>query len=502
MPTSIPYDPSLVLGNIVPIKKLEHLVTVGALQAPIDSAQDRLNNLISLKYSLDMTRNELMNMKIDPTELESEIKTVGQQIDTAATEYAKASIEGNQNINKLKDDSIKKDNTIGNKIAYAPESPLDYNRTIIKQMPLSSDSLKMDSQYFSFDQNAQSSMAATAAIKAFVSSSTSFLGTKHSEQAATDVVNQVTKQKETHNIVGTLVISVNCTHKQASVFAPLIIDVDKSIRVWNKMYKNEQDKIKTNSVASMIKIAAEQESENEPSFNIISGATYGSSFVGMVHVLDSTSTSTGETMASVAASLQEQFNVGAFFAHETGGFGVNSNFSDEAENLLSKQNITSHISIVSIGCIPSIVSEEVQLGVKTFADFDPKTTMDNLASLANATSEDKGSVDSAASAARTGARMLAIQNATITSVMSRLEKIDDGANKMLDINSLMSAFEDFCNKALDGSSGVPINFFLKPITRSQLAQMWVSKYYPKQYLSISGDDSKTASQGGDEEAGE
>ena len=36
--------------------------------------------------------------------------------------------------------------------------------------------------------------------------------------------------------------------------------------------------------------------------------------------------------------------------------------------------------------------------------------------------------------------------------------------------------------------GVPINFYLKPVTRVQLAQMWVSKYYPGKFIGIQGDD--------------
>jgi len=493
MPTSIPYDPSLVLGNIVPQKKLDQLLKIGAAQAPIDTAQEQLDNLISLKYSLDMTRNELMDMYVDPTDLEKEIAEVGKQISAAATAYASASIKGNKAITQLKDQDIKSDVSEGNKVAYSPESPLNYNRTIIKQMPLSSDSLKMDSQYFSFDENSQSSASTMAAIKSFVSESTTFTtitGKKgNSIQLANSAVDQINKQRELHSIVGTLIISVNCTHKQSSVFAPLVLDVDKAIRVWNNMFTNDKDKIKTNSIADMQKIANEQQTDKEPFFNIISGATYGSSFVGMVHVLNTTSTESSQTMMSVAASLQDQFTVGSFFEDASGGFGVNSSFSQEAKNLLSQQNISSHISVVSMGCIPSIVSNEVELGVKAFSNFDPKDTMDNLASLANATSEDKGTVDAAAEAARTGARMMAMQNSTVTSVMSGLAKIEDGKNKMLDINSLMDAFQDFVTKALDGSSGVPINYYLKPITRSQLAQMWIQKYYPNKFLTLTtGDD--------------
>ncbi len=43
MPTSIPYDPSLVLGNLVTTDKLQVLEEIAASQAVIDSKEDELN---------------------------------------------------------------------------------------------------------------------------------------------------------------------------------------------------------------------------------------------------------------------------------------------------------------------------------------------------------------------------------------------------------------------------------------------------------------------------
>ena len=78
------------------------------------------------------------------------------------------------------------------------------------------------------------------------------------------------------------------------------------------------------------------------------------------------------------------------------------------------------------------------------------------------------------------------------SVMSAVSEHQDGANKMLDINSLMQAFTDFVAKAAEGKSGVPINYYLKPITASQPAQMWIAKYLPNKYVTSDGDDKKQA----------
>ena len=49
MPQSIPFDPSLVLGNIVDPKKIKALEAVDAAQEPVNLAQEKLNSLILSK---------------------------------------------------------------------------------------------------------------------------------------------------------------------------------------------------------------------------------------------------------------------------------------------------------------------------------------------------------------------------------------------------------------------------------------------------------------------
>ncbi len=194
--------------------------------------------------------------------------------------------------------------------------------------------------------------------------------------------------------------------------------------------------------------------------------------------------------------MQAQMETGSWFASAEGGFGVSAQFANDVKRMLSTQRISSHISLITMGLIPTIKSNEVQIGVKELADFHPAKMMDKLAILANATTSEQKTVQEGAQAARTGNQMIQIRGAEIKSVMSGLGEIDDGKNKMLDINSLMTAFEDYVNKAIAGNIGVPINYYRKSITRAQLAQMWVAKYYPNQYLTISGDDSSSPSSNG------
>jgi hypothetical protein len=480
MPSTIPYDPSLVLGNIVSQAKLDNLVAISALQAPVDAAEDTLNSFIALKRSIDMTVQEMINMEIDPADLIKESQDVGIQIKSAATDYAKARLEAEKSIQPLK----AKIRTVNDEV----ESPIDYNKSQLKQMALAADSLKMNSQYFAFDENAQNSTTHAATVAGFVSDQLSVFGDSYSSEARTSAQSQMNSQHAKHSIAGTLVISITCTHKDAQLLAPLIIDVDKAIRVWNRLFPDAQ--IKTTSVASIAQIAAQADTAQEKSFTILSGATYGSCFVGMVHVLNTTETTSTENMYSIAESIQGQFSVGGWFASESGGFGVDSSFSSDAKNLLSTQKISAHCTLIAMGSIPSIKSNAVAMAVQGFTDDDGAKSMAALKTLQNATADDMTTVDSAAANARTGQQMISMQSAKVNAVLSGLAPIDNNNNKMLDTNSMIDAMDDYITKCLNGNIGVPINYYTKPITQSQLAQMWLAKYYPNKYNQAGkGDDS-------------
>ena len=492
MSTSIPYDPSLALGNIVPADHLAVLEQISTLQGPINAALGELNSSILLKRKLNMTMQDLVNLGIDTSTVSKSLEAVNKQILSAAESYATVSVDALPKIAAAKGKIPQ--------VSDSVESPIDYNKSLIKQLPLSADSMTMDAQYFSFDESGQSSDSSMASMKSFLSESSSeVLGPSRSEQMTTAATAQVNRQRENHDIQGTLVISANCTHKSAAVFAPFIIDVDKGIRAWNEIFPDQM--IKTDSPSSIAAIAATQETKAAKYFNLLSGATFGSSFVGMVHVLNTTSTQSSQQMYSTAESLQAQMDVGSWFAKESGQFGVSSSFSDSAKNLLSSQQITSHISLVTMGLIPTIAATDVELAVKQFSNFSPDQMMGQLQTMQNNNAAQQASVAQAADAARSSNEVSAMKAATITSVMSAVANHQDGSNKMLDINSLMTAFTDYVAKAGAGNIGVPITYFLKPITAAQLAQMWVAKYLPRQYVTSAGDDSTPAEPGGADSSG-
>lgn len=486
MVNSIPYDPSLALGNIVVQEKLDVLKEIGKKQAPIEAAEDKLNSAIELRRSLDMTMQELANMRIDTSKVASKLADVNKNITDAASELAEVRIENGQAIIEEK---AKLDN-----ISENIESPIDYNRTMIKKMPLSADSLNLDAQYFSFEENKQNSKSTISSIKAFVQASTSVLGTRKSSQATFNAERQVSSQVENHDIAGTLVITATCTHKDAVLLAPFILDVDKAIRVWNAEAKKHfpNKLIKMDSPSAVADIAREEGTKEEETLNIISGATYGSSFVGMVHILRSKKTQSFQAMQKSAFSVQAQIKKNMWFANKTGGFGLSGNFARDLKSLMSSEEVSSHVSLDTIGVIPSITANNIETVVKQFGDFSPDAMTSKLAVLANNGTDSDTNMQANIDAARSGSQMMALQAGATESVMSSVVEADRQSNKVLDVNSLMTAFENYIEKIGEGSVGVPINYYIKPITRAQLAQMWVSKYYPGEFLAISGDDSKAS----------
>ena len=170
-------------------------------------------------------------------------------------------------------------------------------------MPISSDSIKLNSQYFSYDENKQDSNNTMSSIKSFITESMDdIFGIKEKSEAAASAQSQISSQREHHNIEGTLIITCTCTYKDAQLLAPFIINVDKAINAWNDMYPDKM--IKMDDPATVVQIATEDSTQAEEKLCLLSGATYGSCFIGMVHVLKSSSTTSSQTMISAADSMQ------------------------------------------------------------------------------------------------------------------------------------------------------------------------------------------------------
>ena len=86
MPTSIPFNPALVLGNLIKLEDIDKLKAVAQAEVPVNNAQQNLNDSITTKRKLDMTLQELVEMNVSPKELEDFTKTI-KELQKSRTAY-------------------------------------------------------------------------------------------------------------------------------------------------------------------------------------------------------------------------------------------------------------------------------------------------------------------------------------------------------------------------------------------------------------------------------
>lgn len=491
MSIALPYIPNLTLGAIVDPSTMRTLLAMSEATGKIDTAHDHLNSQIAMKRSLEMTAQELENLNIDTKDLTEKMKEVDKNIDLAASNYAKVRIDQEAVLQPLRASTAA--------VSANYESPVNWIRSELKTLELGSDSIKLNIQYFGFDRNAESIDNQLNSIRSFVALSGRVFGIKTSTEMASSAVNQVNSQLQTHDIEGTLIITATCTHRDVAMFAPLVLDVDKAVRVWNLMHPEAKDRIITDDW-SMSEALAEEGTEEEKAIHIISGAAFGSSFVGMVHILRKEATQSSQLTSDSASSgqLQAGLEGGALISSIQGGFGVDRSTLDDVRRLFSRTEIDSHVTLITAGLIPTISSNQVKTSVKAFTDFDPSTMMEELTALQLATDTNHQNLRTAADAALLGGQLVSMKKATIKSVMGSVSVIDTQSNKIININSMITAFENYIDKASDkktdgkqkNTGSLPVQYFVKPITKSQLIHMWVNKYYPGQFLEIQGDDDR------------
>ena len=193
MPTSIPYDSSLVLGQVVDISKIESLQRISQEEHKIDKAEAYLNRLLQTKLSLEATLYQLhKHVKAETrTKLENTIKKLDDDIATAFEGVVDAKVAAATD----DADATPDNNAIAPNISYSAESPIDWDKSPIKTLPLASNTMTFDCQYFSNDRNKQNADSYIAGIQAFVGTATKGLGFSRSAEMTTAVSDQAAWQQ-------------------------------------------------------------------------------------------------------------------------------------------------------------------------------------------------------------------------------------------------------------------------------------------------------------------
>lgn len=478
MPTStIPYDPSLVLGMIVDPNKITQLEAIAELQKPVDAERDHFNALLRQKLSLDMTMRELISLGADLSDmadLEQEIDQLMQTLITSAANLGKAVIKAEAAIAKTKSSQSQKQ--IGSQL----QSPVDFAASQLQSMPLSSDSMNIDVQYFRYESNEQQTRSTAKSISTFVGAKvTSLLGSSYGGSAGASAHQASTSAFDNHGVFGTLVICANCTSRDVQIFSPLKLDPDAAVESYVFYQQGGKDSMPVEDWEEMKKLALAGISadDQKTAMPVIVGESYGSSFVGFVHFEKIEDTTSSQTAQSRAAQARAEVETSLFLDSISGSFGLDAQTSSSVQQLMSTSNIQSHCSLITMGLIPSLKSNEVTTAVKALQD-DPKSRMEELAAIQDASNSGISSLASAGATAKKGQSMEQMKSDYLKSTVSAIGTLDQSNNKVIDLNSLMTALDDYVAKAGDGKTGVPINFYLKYVTKRDIALEWMNKYYP------------------------
>jgi len=213
--------------------------------------------------------------------------------------------------------------------------------------------------------------------------------------------------------------------------------------------------------------------------DIISGCTKASTFVGFVHMMKVEKSDTSQSSSATIEKIKRSVEIDVWQQSFSGRIGNSSSFAKTSKALNSSSNISNHANLVCHGIIPSIVSNEVGTAVKRMAP-DAQQIMDQQAAITDASNAGggEGSVEGEIESGRRGAQFKSLNSEHLKNTVSSLGEYDSEANMVIDTNSMLTALTDFVNKAMAGEGGVPTNFYIKSITKKDIAKSYIKKFYP------------------------
>lgn len=472
--STIPYDPSLVLGMIIEPKRIKDLELIANAQKQTDNARNRVNELLRQKLSMDMIKRELITLGAGPDQLkdlEDSIEEILKEVVNTSGDLAKAGINTAREVSKIKNDQDQK------QISSSLDSPIDLKQSSLDSQPLAADSMNMDVQYFRSEESKDSSNDHAEAVSAFVSTRISeFLGPTVGAQMGTASNRSVDSTSKSHKILGTVVVCANCTLKSVRMFSPLVLDVDNAIDSY-ATYMGEEFPIQDRKLMRKIALQPTEPGSTENAMPVLAGASFGASFVGFVHFTKTEKTSSFQAARSLAEQAEADVQEGLFLASVTGSLGLSSQDTDSLKKLLSNSEIQSHCSVITMGVIPTIKSNKVITAVKELKG-GPKEHMAQLAAMQGASNSSLVSMGKQANDAKRSASLEQMSTDYITASVDALSDVDKSENQVIDMNSMMTAIDSFVEEVRKGGDiGVPINYYIKYITKTTIAREWMKKYH-------------------------
>jgi hypothetical protein len=214
------------------------------------------------------------------------------------------------------------------------------------------------------------------------------------------------------------------------------------------------------------------------SMQLLSGRTFGSSFVGFVHFANVKKTESHQKMESNAESAQIQSTYGNLAASITGKFGMDSESAKSVKDLLSSVKLQTHVSVITMGIIPSMASNKVDTAISEFTTMSPADIEKQLTILSASSDSKAPDMDSQARQAIRAGQIKGVEKGRVEAVLDGVQKGDTTSNQVYDTNTLMRALDDYVALARRIEGGVPTNFFVSTITKKAVISNWFAHYRP------------------------
>ena len=482
---SIPYDSTLVLGNIIDTNRISALETTANLQKKVDAAEDKYTASLRNKLSLDMDMSETVRLGVFEDTNDETYKVMTEAVAAANTEV-KNSLKEKVTARVAYQTALLQQLNNQPQTAFGsePDSPIKWTSSKMEYLDLSSDTMDMNVQFFRNEENDQDSKSHTQKVASFVQTTvSSIFGGAVGASASRSAQSSMNSQKESHNIESTLVIAVTATHKKAQQFTEIMWDADKLVAAWNAKKPGEKITLYGEGIKTMYtELMDQSEKKVGDDLKLLAGRTFGSSFIGFVHFVKQTGTTSFQSMQTTAVAAQGQATYGNFFATVTGKFGMDSQYSNDIKSLLSTTSLQSHVAVTTMGIIPSIASQSMDTAVKQFTKFSPDELEGKLNTLAKGnqgTARTGMDMDAGAADSIRAGQINGAQKGTIEAVLTGVSSTDATTNQVMDTNSLMLALDDYVKIARDMEGGVPVNFYVSSIDKKTVIKEWFKKYRPE-----------------------
>lgn len=459
MSFSLPYDhPALVLGHIVPAPLLALLDKVRSIQGRTDAAMERMHSLMSMRRSLSMTLSEMMSMGIDVTALESRLEELNHAIAQAASDYISKRLDNDAAI------QVERDRLLEIDLSGLSESPLDLSQCQVERKPLASDSVQIDIQYFKHLGTEGAAGAVRSRVEQMVRENTA-----GQPQQASKLAGQagalVAQQQDSHDLVGTLVITANATHRQVAMLQPVKLDLQKAMDAWNASFASATLRLNPADPVGLIKVASQTRGDAvDKNLTLLTGVAYGSSFVGMIHLVRSKMSPSGLSDAEIAAMV-ERLRVGTLINSESGGIGTEQSVLDEVRQMISDQGFTAHVSILVNGALTTPAAKNVEALVDRTIKVPPRMPFVGVFPMPGETFSQ---------GARAGQTVAQVEAGKVSGLVSALGSMDKAHDAGIDLSTLFTAFDNYLTAIASADSvGTPIGFYVKRINAAQIAREWL-----------------------------